>query len=58
MVGERLVFGEPSAGKEGHGRERGEEIEFLAGGEAEEDEDGEDPEDAEETGLAAAVGIG
>ena len=43
MVGQRLIFSEPAACEEGHGRQRGKEVEFLASGEAEEDEDGEDP---------------
>jgi hypothetical protein len=55
VVGLGFVFGQPSAGEQSHGWQRGEEVELLAGGKAEEDEDCEDPEAAEEARLVAAI---
>ena len=53
VVGLSLVFSEPSAGEQRHGRKRREQIELLASGKAEEDQDSEDPDGAEAASLMA-----
>jgi len=58
VMWEGFIFGEPASGEDRHGREGGDEVEFLTRGEAEEHQDNEDPEKTEEAGFAAAVGVG